>query len=74
MVVQARRSGFMAQSGTADGANFIKAHPFFLEALTGLTSIAILLRIILSFELQKTHGISTLTFLQSPLPPLTVHS
>ncbi|KAJ6625905.1 kinase-like domain-containing protein [Mycena sp. CBHHK59/15] len=29
MVVQARRSGFMAQSGTADGANFIKAHPFF---------------------------------------------
>ncbi|KAJ7683241.1 kinase-like domain-containing protein [Mycena rosella] len=29
MVVQARRSGFMAQSGSADGANFIKTHPFF---------------------------------------------
>ncbi|KAJ6587159.1 kinase-like protein [Mycena vulgaris] len=29
MVVQARRSGFMAQSGSADGASFIKTHPFF---------------------------------------------
>ncbi|KAJ7045705.1 kinase-like protein [Mycena alexandri] len=29
MVVQARRSGFMVQSGSADGANFIKTHPFF---------------------------------------------
>ncbi|KAJ7163584.1 kinase-like protein [Mycena crocata] len=29
MVVQARRSGFMAQSGSPDGANFIKSHPFF---------------------------------------------
>ncbi|KAJ7268804.1 kinase-like domain-containing protein [Mycena haematopus] len=29
MVVQARRSGFIAQSGSLDGANFIKAHPFF---------------------------------------------
>ncbi|KAJ7902019.1 kinase-like domain-containing protein [Mycena olivaceomarginata] len=29
MVMQARRSGFMAPSGTVDGANFIKAHPFF---------------------------------------------
>jgi len=29
MVVQARRSGFMAQGGSTDGANFIKTHPFF---------------------------------------------
>ncbi|KAF8210476.1 kinase-like domain-containing protein [Mycena galopus ATCC 62051] len=29
MVVQARRSGFIAPSGSLDGANFIKAHPFF---------------------------------------------
>ncbi|KAK7005676.1 kinase-like protein [Favolaschia claudopus] len=29
MVVQARRSGFMAQSGSPDGANLIKAHPWF---------------------------------------------
>ncbi|KAJ7188052.1 kinase-like protein [Mycena filopes] len=29
MVVQARRSGFMVQSGSPDGANFIKTHPFF---------------------------------------------
>ncbi|KAJ7793069.1 hypothetical protein B0H14DRAFT_2928349 [Mycena olivaceomarginata] len=29
MVMQARRSGFMAPSGTVDGANFIKVHPFF---------------------------------------------
>ncbi|KAJ7283000.1 kinase-like protein [Mycena rebaudengoi] len=29
MVMQARRSGFMAQSGSPDGANFIKSHPFF---------------------------------------------
>ncbi|KAJ7793081.1 hypothetical protein B0H14DRAFT_3498530 [Mycena olivaceomarginata] len=31
MVMQARRSGFMALSGTVDGANFIKAHPFFRD-------------------------------------------
>ncbi|KAJ7217795.1 kinase-like protein [Mycena pura] len=29
MVVQQRRSGFVAPSGTSDGANFIKAHPWF---------------------------------------------
>ncbi|KAJ7676397.1 hypothetical protein B0H14DRAFT_3908672 [Mycena olivaceomarginata] len=69
MVMQARRSGFMALSGTVDGANFIKAHPFFRD-IDRLNIHHYPAPSHPELRAPKIRGTLTLIFLRSPLTPV----